>query len=126
VRLNVKLGSKEYPLAEAADPSALALKIRRQVGDEQRALRIYGSEVVIGRLTGDAASLRLHLLNYGGRDIEGLRIRVRGTYSEGEAFVAGPGRVALEELAAAGGFTEFSLPSLATYAAIDLRAARAR
>ena len=125
-RINVKLGSSEYPLREAADPGALALKIRRQVGDEQRALRIFGSEVVIGRLTGDAARLRLHLLNYGGRELEGLRIRVRGSYSEGEAHVAGQGRVALEELARTDGFTEFSLPTIATYAVIDMRAVRAR
>ena len=63
------------PAKEAADPSAFAQKIRRQLTDERRALRIYGSEVVIGRLTADAGRARLHLINYGGREIEGLRIR---------------------------------------------------
>ena len=38
---------------EAADPSAFALKIRRQLTDERRTLRVYGSEVVICRLTGE-------------------------------------------------------------------------
>ena len=83
---------REFPKQAAADPSAFALKIRRALGDEQRSLRLYGSEVVIGRLTGDAARARLHLVNYGGRDIEGLRVRVRGRYAATEALVAGPGR----------------------------------
>ena len=46
---------REYPTEEAADPSAFAQKVRRQLTDEQRSLRIYGSEVVIGRLTGDGS-----------------------------------------------------------------------
>ena len=123
-RLNIAMGSREYPVAEAADPSAFALKIRRQLTDEQRTVRVYGSEVVICRLTGDAGRIRLHLINYGGRDIEGLRIRLRGAYREGDAFVAGAGRLALTDFAVAGGATEFSLPRMATYAVIDLNAAR--
>jgi len=123
-RLNIAMGSREYPTADAADPSAFALKIRRQLTDEQRTVRVYGSEVVICRLTGDAGRIRLHLINYGGRDIEGLRIRLRGAYREGDAFVAGAGRLALTDFAVAGGATEFSLPRMATYAVIDLMAAR--
>ncbi|PYR53820.1 MAG: hypothetical protein DMF91_27770, partial [Acidobacteria bacterium] len=49
-RLNIAIGSAAYPRAEASDPSAFALKIRRQLTDEERSLRVYGSEVVIGRL----------------------------------------------------------------------------
>jgi hypothetical protein len=66
----------------------------------------------------------LHLLNYGGREIEGLRIRLRGSHAEGAAFVAGQGRVVLEEHVRTGGATEFSLPRLANYAVIDLPAAK--
>jgi hypothetical protein len=123
-RINIAMGSAAYPLAEAADPSAFALKIRRQLTDEQRTLRVYGSEVVICRLTGDATGVRLHLLNYGGREIEGLRIRVRGAYGKGEAYVAGSGRLALDDYAVADGSTEFSLPRIATYAVIDLKAVK--
>jgi hypothetical protein len=123
-RINVKLGTREYLPREAADPSALALKIRRQLTDEQRALRIFGSEVVIGRLTGGTGRVRLHLLNYGGREIEGLRIRLLGAYPEGLAHVAGQGRVMLEERVVADGATEFSLPLLGAYAVVDLPAAR--
>ncbi len=120
--VNVQLGSSQFPLSEAADPSALALKIRRQLGDERRSLRLFGSEVVIGRLSGDASRARLHLLNYGGRESFGLRVRVRGSFQQGESFASGQGRAKLEELSRVEDATEFSLPRLETYAVIDLLA----
>jgi hypothetical protein len=120
-RINVRIGSPEYPKEEAADPSAFAQKIRSQLTDDQRSLRVYGSEVVIGRLTADAGRVRLHLINYGGREIEGLRVRVRGTYRSGEAYIAGSGKAALVDQTTADGATEFSLPRLATYAIINLK-----
>lgn len=123
-RINIAVGTAAYPREDAADPSAFAQRIRRQLTDEQRVLRVYGSEVVIGRLTGDATRIRLHLLNYGGREIEGLRIRVRGAYRAGEARVAGAGRLPLEDHVVAEGATEFSVPRITTYAVIDLEGAR--
>ena len=121
-RFNIKLGTKEYPKDEATNPSLFALKIRRQITDEQRRLRVYGSEVVICRLTGDDSRVRLHLLNYGGREIAGLRIRLRGAYAKGEAFVAGSGRVEMTDYILTDGATEFSLPKMAAYAWIELPA----
>jgi len=118
--INVKLGTKEYPLKEAGEPSALALKVRRQLGDEQRALRLFGTEVVVGRLTRDGAHTRLHLLNYGGRDLEGLRVHLRGTFPEGVAYVAGAGRVPLAERTEVEGGTEFTVPRLGVYGVVDL------
>jgi hypothetical protein len=115
-RVNVAVAGN----GEARDPSAFAQKIRRELTDEQRTLRVYGSEVVICRVTGDAGRVRLHLLNYGGRDIEGLRIRLRGAYPTGEAYVSGTGSIPLAEQVIAEGATEFSLPRLATYAVVDL------
>ena len=123
-RMNIAVGSPQYPREEAADPSAFALRIRRDLTDEQRSLRVYGSEVVIGRLTGDAGRIRVHLLNYGGREIEGLRIRVRGAYRTGEAHVAGAGRLPLVDHVVADGATEFSIARILTYAVIDLEGAR--
>jgi hypothetical protein len=123
-RINIAMGTPAYPLEEAGDPSAFALKIRRQLTDEQRTLRVFGSEVVICRLTGDASRIRLHLINYGGREIEGVRIRLRGAYREGQAQVAAAGRLPLADYVVAGGATEFSVPRIATYAVVDLEVAR--
>jgi hypothetical protein len=122
--INIRIGTPEYPRDEAADPSAFAQKIRRQLTDERRALRVYGSEVVLCRLTADAGRARLHLLNYGGREIDGLRIRVQGTYADGEAYVAGAGRLTLEDRVVAGEATEFTVSRVTTYAVVDLRTTR--
>ena len=119
--VNVALGTPEYSAADAADPSAFALKVRRQLTDERRSLRVFGSEVVVGRLTGDGTRARLHLLNYGGREISGLRVRVRGAYRGGDALVFDRGAVALADQVVADGATEFSLPVLTTYAVVNLR-----
>lgn len=120
-RINVAIGSAAYPREEAADPSAFAQKIRAQLTDEQRTLRIYGSEVVIARLTSDGKRARLHLINYGGREIDGLRVRVRGPYKSGDGYVAGTGKVALQDQVAADGAIEFSLPKFGAYAVVDLK-----
>lgn len=121
LKLNIKLGSKEYPEADAANPSAFALKVRRQLTDDERSLRLYGSEVVIARFTADGSKARLHLLNYGGRPSNGLRLRLRGMWKESANFVSGADSpVKLETFTAADGWTEFTLPTLNTYAAIDL------
>ena len=120
-RLNIVIGSASYPREEAADPRAFAQKVRAQLTDEQRTLRVFGSEVVIARLTSDGKRARVHLINYGGRDIEGLRVRVRGGYSSGDAYVAGTGKVALQDQVAADGAIEFSLPKFGPYAVVDLR-----
>src|SRR3989475_7877546 len=123
-RINIAVGSTAYPREDAADPSAFALKIRRQLTDEERSLRVYGSEVVIARLTGDATRIRAHLLHSGGRHVEGPRPRPRGGYRKGQAYVAGGGRRPLEEHVVAEGSTEFSVPRITTYAVIDLEAVR--
>lgn len=118
--INIKLGTKEYPRQEATDPSQFALKIRRRLTDERRSLRVYGSEVVICRLIGDNSRIRLHLINYGGREIAGLRLRLRGAYKKGEAFAPGRGRAELTDYLIADGATEFSLSRMEAYAVIEL------
>jgi hypothetical protein len=121
-KINVALGTPDYPREDAADPSAFALKIRRQLGDSERSLRVFGSEVVIGRLTAARGRARLHLINYGGRDIQGLRVHVRGMFPHGNGHSAEEGRFALQDHSTADGATEFSIPRLVTYAVIDLDA----
>jgi len=123
VALNVRLGSKEFPRNEARNPESFALSVRRRLTDERRSLRLYGSEVVLARLLRDEGHTRLHLLNYGGRPIDGLRVRLLGRWVPEDVRVFGQGPTAAEELLAASGATEFSLPALGPYAVVDLRAA---
>jgi hypothetical protein len=118
--INIKLGTKEFPESDAADPSAFAQKIRRQLTDERRTLRIFGNEVVICRVTGDKSRLRLHLLNYSGRQIEGMRVRLRGNYGVANMRAFGYGKIEPEEIVVAGGATEFTVPKLGVYAMVDL------
>jgi hypothetical protein len=136
-KINIALGSPKYPQADAADPSGFALKVRHELTDARRSLRVYGSEVVIARLTTSGRRVRLHLLNYSGRELQGLRIRVRGTYRLAQSYIASaaqaataaaaatdtaaesaPGKVT--ELVATGGATEFTVSAMGAYAVIDL------
>jgi hypothetical protein len=120
--ITVKLGTPVYPRAEAADPSAFAQKVRRLLGDEKRSLRIYGTEVVICRLTGDRRRVRVHLLNYSGREADGLRVRVRGVYGKAEARAFGHDPVTVADFIASEGATEFSIPTMGAYALAELTA----
>src|SRR5262249_6745712 len=43
LKLNVKLGTKEYPLEEAKNPGVTARAIRFNLTDEKRSVRVYGS-----------------------------------------------------------------------------------
>jgi hypothetical protein len=121
--LNVRIGSKEFPRKEAQDPEAFALSVRRRLTDQNRSLRLYGSEVVLGRLVRDAGRARLHLLNYGGRMIDGLRVRLLGRWVPDEAYVFGQARTPAEDVVTAAGATEFSLGLIGPYAVVDLRTA---
>jgi hypothetical protein len=123
VALNVRLGSKEFPRNEARNPERFALSVRHRLTDERRSLRLYGSEVVLARLVRDGGHARLHLLNYGGRMIDGLRVRLLGRWAPEQVRAFGQGLMAAEELLTAEGATEFSLGLLGPYAVVDLRAA---
>ncbi len=120
LRLNIRLGSKEYPSLEASDPSMLAHKIRSQIGDENRSLRIYGSEVVIARLATNGQQARVYLLNYANRTVRGLRVRIRGAYAKGTARVFGVSDAQVEDWTRDGDVTEFTVPELNVFAVIDL------
>jgi hypothetical protein len=119
-RVNIELGSKEYPRAAAADPSEFAQKIRRRLGDENRGLRVYGTEMVICRLTGAGERAQLHLLNYSGREVDGLRLRLRGNYRRVEAYVFGFGRVETKDFVNDETATEFSISRMGLFAVINL------
>jgi len=119
--LTVKIGTKEYPKEEAEDPGAFATGIRQKLTDEKRLLRIYGSDVVLGRVTGDGGQVRLHLINYGGNKVDGLRVRVRGEYARGTLAAFEEANTLLADYAVAGGATEFSIPEMGVYAVVDLK-----
>ena len=122
LNLNVALGQAEYPRAEATNPKLLAEKVRAHLTDEKRLLRIYGSEVVVGRLLGDRNTARLFLLNYGGAKspVHGLRIRVLGRYVKVHAVQYGDADCRLTDVLTDAIATEFTLPELGAFATIDL------
>jgi len=106
--------------ADAADPYAYAQKVRQELGDEKRLVRLYGSQVVIVHLTGDGSKSRLHLLNYSNRKVVGLRVRLLGSYAKGSLAAYGLGAPALTDYTAADGATEFTVPEMESYAVVDL------
>ena len=122
----VESSSSEYkvnvkPGPEMADPSEFALKIRRQLTDEARSIRVYGSDVVICRLLRNAAGARLHILNYSGREVEGIRVRLRGAYKTSSASSFGPGAIKLEDVLIGPDAIEFTLPRIGLYSMVDLK-----
>ena len=122
LKLNVRLGSKEYPLEDAKNPSKMAHEIRANLTDDKRSVRIYGSTVVVARLTATGGRARLQLLNYGGasRNVDGIRVRVQGRYPKHQFAAAGTPGAELVDYTADVDATEFTLSELKTYAVIDL------
>lgn len=119
--LNVLIGSAEFTKAESENPSLFAARIRQKLTDEKRLVRIFGSDVVLVRLNGDEGHVRVHLINYSDRKVEGLRVRVRGAYPHGALAAFGQNKAALEDFSAADDATEFTVPYIDVYAAVDVR-----
>jgi len=106
---------------KAANPYEFAMKVRRDLTDEKRLLRIYGSNVVLVRLTGDASQARVHFLNYGQAAVKGLRVRVLGTYKQGKLGAFDRLHDGLADYTAQDGAIEFTIPVIGAYAVVDLR-----
>lgn len=119
--INVQIGTAEFPKDAASDPFAFAIMVRKKLTDEKRLVRTYGSDVVLARLNGDAAHVRVHLINYGGGKVEGLRVRVRGEYAHGQLAAFGVPNAALADYGVTDGGTEFTIPSMNVYAVVDLK-----
>lgn len=102
------------------DPSFAAHKLRAEIGDDNRSLRVFGSEVVIARLLSGQGMARVFVLNYAGRPVRGLRVRVRGVYSKGELRAFGSAGSRLADFGADGSGTEFTIPELHAFAVVDL------
>ncbi|MBO0723736.1 MAG: hypothetical protein J2P41_23125, partial [Blastocatellia bacterium] len=118
--VNIKIGTSEFPESDAADPSSFAQKIRRLLTDEKRTLRIYGNEVVICRLTGKGSHLRLQLLNYSGREIDGMRVRLLGSYRKIHLMAFAYNPIPPEDMLISEGATEFTIPKIGTYTQVEL------
>jgi hypothetical protein len=90
--------------------------------DAKRLLRIYGSEVVIGRLVGTGDQTRLYLLNYAASKypIDGVRVRILGDYSQPKLENYDDSQTGLLDIAKTGGAIEFTLPRLKEFAVVDL------
>jgi hypothetical protein len=122
LKLNVRLGTPEYPAADAKNPIVVVHAVRSNLTDEKRSVRIYGSPVVVARLTASGGNARLHLLNYTSatRTVDGIRVRVLGQYPKHKVAAAGSPGMELMDYSVEPDATEFTLPQLKTYAVIDL------
>jgi hypothetical protein len=122
LKVTVKLGTREYPLEDAKNPGMVAHAVRYNLTDEKRSVRVYGSPVVVARLTASGGHVRLHLLNYAGaaRKVEGIRVRVLGQYPKHQLWLADGAGVELLDYSVEPDATEFTLPELKTYAVVDL------
>jgi hypothetical protein len=105
---------------ESGDPSKQAYAIRQQLGDDKRLLRLYGTEVVIGHLTGDATHVLVHLVNYSQRAVTGMRVRVLGSFSKSAAYIYGFAGAKLVDFNSDAEATEFTIADMNEYAVIDL------
>lgn len=119
--LNIRLGTPEYPAADAANPYEFAMNVRHRLTDEKRLARVYGSNVVLVRVTGDGSRARVHLLNYGKATVKGLRVRLLGAFSSGKLSAFEHESDKLEDYTSEDGATEFTIPAMGPYAIVDLR-----
>jgi hypothetical protein len=118
LQVNVHLGDQGYPKDE--DPNLLAQRIRSAVTDEKRLVRLYGSEVVVARLTGAGGRARLHLLNYSNRPVVGLHVRVLGVFPSARIAAFDKPDARLQDVNSDGGATEFTVVEMGPYAVVDL------
>jgi hypothetical protein len=123
-RLRIKPGSSDFPARLLRNPSEFAYAVRRQLQDENRSFRIYGSEVVLGSLQADERILRVHLVNYGERMIDGLTLRLPQGWrlQQAKSFHPSSGEFTVKAtpLPPSGNVTELSIERVGLYTAIDL------
>lgn len=123
--LTVRLGSSEFPMESAVNPSDFAARVREALGDDKRLVRLYGTNTVIARLTGDGARARLVLLNFNrNRNTQNqtnVRVRLLGRHrlSAVAAYGAAPG-AGPDDVRQLAGATEFTLPIFGVIAIVDL------
>ncbi len=128
--LTVQLGTPDFPVEAAANPYEFAARVRAKLGDDKRLVRLYGTNTVIARLTGNGTRARLYLLSFGNRrqpnrGEQAIRVRVVGRYRPTRfAGYAAPPHVDLTDIRNPGHATEFWVPDFTTCAIVDLEAIR--
>ena len=124
--LNVQLGTSDFPSEAAVNPYEFAARVRAKLGDDKRLVRLYGTNTVIVRLTGDDKRARLYLLAFGARRQENagpqaIRVRLVGRYRPLKFSGYGAANEAtLGDLRNPGNTTEFWVPDFRICAVIDL------
>ncbi len=113
-KINVRVGPND------TNPSEVSHKVRAQLGDDHRSLRIYGSETVVARYVAGGGKARVYLINYAKNPVRGLRVRIVGAYSKGEGHIYNVADQSPADWTQDAGATEFSLPELGSFAVIDL------
>jgi hypothetical protein len=116
LKLNVHLDKTQ-------NPDLQEHKIRADLTDARRVIRIYGTSIVVARVVGEPGRLRIHLLNYGagqGARIGAFRVRVLGRYSKAQLHSFGSPNAQVTDFNSEQNATEFTVPELKTYAVVDL------
>jgi hypothetical protein len=127
--LTLQLGTTDFPTAAAGNPYEFAALVRAKLGDDKRLVRIYGTNTVIARLTGDRTRARLFLLSYAAsrrqqRDnLQAMRVRVLGRYQPTLAAYGAEQDTALTDIRHPDTATEFWVPDFSVIAIIDLKGA---
>jgi len=117
----IELGSAQFPKSLANNPSEFAYQVRKWLGDENRTIRIYGSENVLAYVTAQNGLTRVHLLNYTANPVEGIRVKVRGRFRGIELNVFDVPGAKPDDLASTSQATEFTIAAMNEYAVIDLK-----
>lgn len=117
----VRIGAANFPKSLANNPSEFAYTVRQWVTDNQRVVRVYGSENVLAYVTQNREAVRVHLLNYTGNPVEGIRIKLRGDYRATDLKVFGVPDAKALELLRTKDATEFTIASLNEYAVVDFK-----
>jgi hypothetical protein len=123
LKLTVRIGSKRYPKQEARNPNVTEHKIRADLTDARRTIRIYGTSVVIARVVRGPQRARIQLLSYGAARntrVGAFRVRILGRYSKARLYSFGNASAKLADYTVRSDATEFTVPGLKVYAAIDL------
>lgn len=118
--VNVRVGTKKYPRKSLANPSEFAARVRAELGDERRLLRIFNTYTVLGHLTGDSSRARLYLINYSPRPAKDVHVRVRGSYTRAKLADSHVPSMEAADASRHQGGMEFTVPQIHTYTVVDL------